>query len=214
MALISTYFAWRRGRGRPKEIEHGWKPSVVAIICIWIFSIGLTCIPLFGLCGHFGYDAVQGRCHMMCSKSRIIMVFGDGLPCLVVLFSYTLVYRSLKRASEDEETRSQRKVVMVLALCYVSFILPHSIFESLPHETPNRAVLNVIFHAWFWCMYAVNFFIYIIFYRRVRKAMQFLVIDLMELAGVKWNPWGSETDPGSDPWWGDLNELRYWCKRN
>ena len=137
------------------------------------------------------------------------MVFGDGLPCLVVLISYTLVYRSLKIASEDEETGSQRKVVMVLALCYVSFILPHSIFESLPHETPNRAVFNVIFHAWFWCMYAVNFFIYIIFYRRVRKAMQFLVIDLMELAGVNWNPWGSETDPGSDPWWGDLNELRY-----
>ena len=94
------------------------------------------------------------------------------MPCLVVLLSYGMVYINLAQASEDEDTSSQRRAVMILTISYLVFILPHSIFESLSEETANRALLSVIIHAWFWCVYVDNFFIYIIFWRRIRKAIQ------------------------------------------
>ena len=131
MAIIPTYFVLRRGRGRPRNIEHGWRPALAAVLCVWIFSFCLTCLAFSGFCGHFGYDAVYGRCHMICSQGLIIMAVGVGLPTLVVVVSYCLVYRELSKAREDVETENLQKSVLILTICYLVFIVPHSIFEWL-----------------------------------------------------------------------------------
>ena len=73
--------------------------------------LGMDFVHFFAycICGHFGYDAVQGVCHwkhMICPQHWIIMVVSDGVPCPVVLVSYGLVYINLGQASEDEETSS------------------------------------------------------------------------------------------------------------
>ena len=94
----------------------------MTIIGVWIFSIILSCIPLFGICGHYGYDAVEGVCHwmsMMCPQAWIILVVGDGLPCLVVLHSYGMVYINLAQASKDEDTSNQRRAVIILTISYL-----------------------------------------------------------------------------------------------
>eukprot|EP00092_Neocalanus_flemingeri_P046236 GFUD01051994.1.p1 GENE.GFUD01051994.1~~GFUD01051994.1.p1 ORF type:complete len:371 (-),score=35.09 GFUD01051994.1:296-1408(-) len=199
LALISAYFAWRRRCGRSYKIDNGWRPALPAILCVWIFCISLTCVPFFGFCGHFGYDSVQGRCHIICSRGHIIEAVGVGLPSLVVVVSYSFLYINLAKlqkmekqeivlsgtdphrfgsgtafsccccliqlgcyykpcqATEDGETGRQRKAVMILTICYVVFILPHSIFELLPSTISDRALISVLVHAWFWFMYIVNF---------------------------------------------------------
>ena len=136
------------------------------------------------------------------------MVASDGVPCLVILVSYALVYINLAQACENEETSSQRRAVMILTISYIVFIVPHSIFESLPEETANRALLSVIIHAWFWCVYVDNFFIYIIFWRRVRKAIQLLLKDLLDMTGLGWDNSHSENKEETDIWWTERNELR------
>ena len=144
---------------------------------------------------------------MMCPQAWIILVVGDGLLRLVVLLSYGMVYINLAQASEDEDTSSQRRAVMILTISYLVFILPHSIFESLSEETANRALLSVIIHAWFWCVYVDNFFIYIIFWRRVRKAIQLLAADLMEMTGVGCHRWSQDQVEETDVWWSEMNKL-------
>jgi hypothetical protein len=135
------------------------------------------------------------------------MVVSDGVQCLAVLVSYGLVYINLAQASEDEETSSQRRAVMILTLSYIIFILPHSIFESLPEETANRALLSVVIHAWFWCVYVDNFFIYIFFWRRVRKAIQLLMADLVDMTGLGCHKSQSENKEETDIWWTEMNKL-------
>ena len=144
---------------------------------------------------------------MMCPQHWIIMVVSDGVPCPVVLVSYGLVYINLAQACENEETSSQRRAVMILTISYIVFIVPHSIFESLPEETADRALLSVIIHAWFWCVYVDNFFIYIIFWRRVRKAIQLLLKDLLDMTGLGWDKSHSENKEETDIWWTEMNEL-------
>eukprot|EP00092_Neocalanus_flemingeri_P009136 GFUD01009837.1.p1 GENE.GFUD01009837.1~~GFUD01009837.1.p1 ORF type:complete len:404 (+),score=49.92 GFUD01009837.1:222-1433(+) len=252
LALISAYFAWRRSCDRSYKIENGGRPALAAIICVWIFCISLTCVPFFGFCGHFGYDSVQGRCHIICCQGHIIEAVGVGLPSLVVVVSYSLLYINLTKlqnmekqeivlsgtdphgfgsgtrtafsccccfiqlgcyykpcqATEDGETGRQRKAVMILTICYVVFILPHSIFELLPSTISDRALISVLVHAWFWVMYIVNFFIYIIFWRRVRKGIQLLFMDLLGMTGWKCkNIFGSENVEDSDPWWLQMQEV-------
>ena len=182
------------------------------ICCIWIYSFLLPLFPLLGACGKIGYDAVQGRCHIICPEARIILLVGDGLPMIILVVSYAIVYMKLQRAPRDDEARRKKINVLILTFCYIVFMLPHSIFEALPVDAiPNRAFFNVIFHAWFWCMFAINFFIYIIFWERVRKAMKLLMYDILEIVTMGWFikwPKPKIEDDSEIPWWRDMVYLQ------
>ena len=126
LAAISAYFAWRRGRGRPRNIRHGLRPVLLTIVVIWVFCLCLTCIPLLGACGQFGYDAVHGKCHILvCEKCSfdddfyfppglVLSYVGVGIPSLIVFISYTLVYRSLSNLESNTETWILKRAVIIL----------------------------------------------------------------------------------------------------
>ena len=115
----------------------------------------ITSIPFFELCGQFGYDAVHGKCHIVecerfsddssfiCPPGGVLLAIGVGLPFIIVLVSYGLVYKTLKQGSTDAETWNQRRSVMILTSCYFIFIMPIGIIEWLPEAVSDRALVSV-----------------------------------------------------------------------
>ena len=147
VALISAYFAWRRKRGQPTNPRYGAKPALAMVLCIWVYSFCITCIPLLGLCGQLGYDPKHGKCKVIscetCSEGSylsappggFVLAISVGLPSLVILISYTLVYNSLTQVPPDTvETRNLRQSVLILAICYFLFIIPIIIIEWLTSQ--------------------------------------------------------------------------------
>ena len=177
----------------PRNVKHAWRPALCIILGIWCFCFCLTSIPLFGICGQFGYDAVHGKCHIIecekcsadgdfiCPPGGVILAIGVGVPSLIVITSYSLVYKTLGQVSADAETWNQRKAVLILTICYFIFIFPISIIEWLPDQVTNRAFISVGVYSWYWFIYIINFFIYIIFWRRVRKGIILLMKDVLEI---------------------------------
>eukprot|EP00092_Neocalanus_flemingeri_P012153 GFUD01013101.1.p1 GENE.GFUD01013101.1~~GFUD01013101.1.p1 ORF type:complete len:379 (-),score=55.89 GFUD01013101.1:514-1557(-) len=220
LSLISAYFAWRRGRGRPRNGRYGRWPVLGIILWIWIFSFCLTSIPLFEVCGKIGYDAVHGKCHIIecekCSEDSsflfppggVILAIGVGLPFITVLVSYGLVYRTLSLETTDAETWSQRRSVMILTSCYFIFLLPIGIIEWLPGSVTSRAFISVVVYCWYWFVYVVNFFIYIIFWRRIRKGIALMVKDVLGIAGWKMKT-KSDSAVHSVPWWIELRRAEH-----
>eukprot|EP00092_Neocalanus_flemingeri_P021312 GFUD01023099.1.p1 GENE.GFUD01023099.1~~GFUD01023099.1.p1 ORF type:complete len:371 (-),score=49.39 GFUD01023099.1:60-1172(-) len=218
VACISVYFAWRSRRESPLDGKYGSKPVLAVIIGIWIYSFCVTCIPLLGLCGHLGYDAKHGKCKVItcesCSEGTsvaasaggIFLTIGVGIPSLIVLVSYTLVYKSLSKVPADVNASSQRKSVFILALCYFVFILPILIIEWLPEDFSDKAFIGVGVYSWYWCIYVINFFVYIIFWKRVRNGMVLFLTDIFGKAGFKLRSSNASNDQSSI-WWRDLREI-------
>ena len=175
----------------------GVRTACHVILCIWAFSLCLTFIPLFGICGEIGYDAVNGMCHVLvcekcsaeseyiCPPGLLLEAFGVGVPSLVIICSYTAVYRSLSRAPADAETFSLKRSVLILSVCYFIFILPNAIIYQLPYDVSMSAIASAIVHCWYWFIYVVNFFIYITFWRRVRVGIKIFVRDILKICGFK-----------------------------
>ena len=158
--MISAYFAWRRGRGRPRNEDSGLWPGVISILVIWVFCLSLTCVPLFGICGQFGYDPIHGKCHLLpckkCSSDGVISIppgmlieaIGFGVPSLVVIISYSLVYIKLTQSGENAEVTSLKKAVLVLTVCYFFFILPNVATAWLPSEVNKWALIGTLLDCW------------------------------------------------------------------
>ena len=73
----------------------------------------------------------------------IILTVGVGLPSIVVLVSYGLVYKSLNQCAAVEDTQDQQLSVMILTFCYFIFILPIAIIEWLPEAVSKRAYISI-----------------------------------------------------------------------
>ena len=170
------------------------------------------------VCGKFGYDAVHGKCHIIecekcsenitftCPPGGVIIMTGVGVPFMIVLVSYGLVYKSLREADLNLETRSQQQSVMILTFCYFIFILPIAIIEWLPEAVSNRAFISVSIYLCYWFVYVVNFFIYVIFWRRIRTVIILMLKDLAEALGLKTQ---TKRDAAKDSttWWDSLQRL-------
>ena len=175
----------------------GVRTACHVILCIWTFSLCLTFIPLLRICGEIGYDAVNGRCAVLvcekcsaeseyiCPPGLLLEALGVGVPSLVIICSYTAVYRSLSRAPADAETFSLKRSVLILSVCYFIFILPNAIIYQLPYDVSMSAIASAIVHCWYWFIYVVNFFIYITFWRRVRVGIKIFVRDILKICGLK-----------------------------
>ena len=115
----------------------------------------MTCVPLLGVCdGESGYDAVHGKCHVLlremcsadgdyiCLPGLVLEALGDGVPSMIVIISYSMVYKNLSEAKMNAETWSLKRAVLILGFCYFIFIIPHAIFEWLPDDvTMNYSLL-------------------------------------------------------------------------
>ena len=218
LALISAYFAWRRGRGKPRNTQYKNYYVLGCILSIWIYVFCISCINLFEVCGEIGYDAVHGICHVIscekCSQEStiklptitLLVVLGIGLPFIIILVSYSLVFKTLSEVETDVETWSQRRAVMILAFCYFIFILPCGINELLPETVSSRAFIRVGIYCWYWLVYVVNFFIYVIFWRRIRTAMILMLKDIMGVAGWNLNT-KRNIENTTEQWWSKLQVL-------
>ena len=188
---------------------------MLLIASTWVYSFCLTCIPLLGVCGQLGFDPGHGKCRVLSCEScsvgtyftvppgGIILAVSIGVPSLVILVSYTRVYTSLSQV-QDADTRSLRVSVFILALCYFVFILPILVIEWVPDMGAEAAVVGVSVYSWYWCIYIINFFIYIFFWRRVRTGIQIFLKDVLGISGLKQNSIVSNNE--SSVWW---NGMRY-----
>jgi hypothetical protein len=218
LALISAYFAWRRGHERPRNQRHGNWPVIGSILAIWIYVFCIGFINLFEVCGKIGYDAVHGICHVIdcekCSEDSSfympagapMVVLGIGLPFIVIVVSYSLVYKKLSEMETDVETWSQRRAVMILAFCYFIFILPLCVTELLPQIISSMDLIRFSIFGWYFQVYVVNFFIYVIFWRRIRTAMKLMLMDVMGVAGWKTHA-NTEPEYSTSRWWSELQAL-------
>ena len=122
-------------------------------------------------------------------------VLGIGFPFIVILISYSLVYVKLSEGETDVETWSQRRAVMILTFCYFIFTLRLCVSALLPEAISSRASIRVAIYSWYFQVYVVNFFIYVIFWRRVRTAMKLMMMDITGIVGSK-----KEQEYSTSPW--------------
>jgi hypothetical protein len=130
LAWISGYFAWRRGNGRPKNQKCGNWAVLCVLVSIWICAFLIQSISLLEVFGQYGYDAFDGMCYIIeceiCSKNTNIClptgapiaILGIGLPFIIMVISYSLVYKNLSKITSDLEKWNQRRAVLILAFPY------------------------------------------------------------------------------------------------
>ena len=171
LAMIAAYFAHRRGQGRPRDNETSKLPIFISLLFIWIYCFSLASLPFFNICGQYGYDPAHGRCHLLpCKKcsltsnfsvppSVLLEVMGTGVPTIVVIISYTLVYWNLNNSKEMEGVAPLKRAVLILSFSYFVFILPNALTGYFPFEVSKWAVIGTCLDCWYWNIYVVNFFI-------------------------------------------------------
>ena len=82
------------------------------------------------------------RCVISIPPGMLIEAIGFGVPSLVVIISYSLVYIKLTQSGENAEVTSLKKAVLVLTVCYFIFMDFHSFSSAyiLPGKHPNNRV--------------------------------------------------------------------------
>merc|ERR1711915_998383 len=164
-----------------------------SILSIWTYCFTLASIPLFKICGQYGYDPVHARCLLLpcrkCSLTSQISIhppaliegLGSGVPTIIVVISYALVYKNLSQKEESEEATSIKRAVLILSVSYLIFILPNAFTGYLPYEVSSWAFIGTLLDCWYWMIYLVNFFIYIIFWRRIRTGVHIFFKEIADL---------------------------------
>jgi len=121
----------------------------------------------------------------------VLELVGDWLPSMIVIVSYILVYMTLSKAIEDVEVRSLKQAVLILTVCYLVFIIPHAVVKLFTDSIVMGGVMGVLIHCWYWSLYAVNFFIYIAFWRRLRTG---ICIFLKDIRDILWRRYSKSSD--------------------
>ena len=129
---------------------------LIIVAVIWLLSFLLISVarPIFGICGEFGFDRTSGKCVLIdcdncngsqdsesgfCPPGGIINTIGVGIPFLIILVSYTIVFVKLRTYSDDDGETNQYKIsTIVLTCCYFVFILPIFMVEWIPPKTDDK----------------------------------------------------------------------------
>jgi len=185
---ISLYLAVR------KKYHSKWLVLVV-LICVWLFALSLT-LPLL-LLDRFGYDAVTGKCHIIVNSNHqqlYVESIGGGVPAVVMLFSYLVVYRRHKEDGKLGNTLNNTLIRLILG--FLLFSLPHVVIKWTLDP-----FADAVMHCWFWLIFVVNPLIYIFYDEglRVKEGMVLLVRDLRSGSGPKQEE--EITSNSSDIWW-------------
>ena len=96
LATIALYLA----AGQRRKLRR--RDALITLSMVWVWSLGISCLPFYGLMGEFGFDAAMGKCHIInCDTDQaifpagaVVLSFGVGIPCIVLIVSYAvLIYR-------------------------------------------------------------------------------------------------------------------------
>ena len=66
-----------------------------------------------------------------------------GVLFMIVLVSFGLGYKTLRKAAVEDETHSQQQSVLIWTFSYLIFILPIAVIELLPEAVSNSAFISV-----------------------------------------------------------------------
>ena len=133
-------------------------------------------------------------------------ILGIGLPFIIMVISYSLVFKNLSKMTTDIEIWNQRRAVLILAFSYLIFVLPLGISELLPKNIPDLAFIRVVIYGWYFQVYLINFLIYVLFWRRIRTAMRLMLKDILDIVGLK-SQTGNEREYSTSLWWSELQAL-------
>ena len=135
---------------------------------IWVETSLLVSLPMLKGVGEFGYDRNHGKCSLIecsdwqevcCSKGTnflikvilkgstayispgaVINTIGVGLPFVIILVSYTLVFSVLHNQPDrsNEDVLQYKLSTIILTLCYFIFIVPIYIIEWIPFSAVDK----------------------------------------------------------------------------
>ena len=162
--------------------------ALITLSIIWVWSLGISCLPFNGLIGQYGYDAAMGKCHIInCDHDKsifpagaVILSFGVGIPCIVLMVSYAvLIYRLvMSRVEAVKEKREIVFITLLLIMCYLLFILPIYIVEWIT-EFQAGPIASVLICTWYWLIYIINVFVYILYSPSCRDAIRCFMLDIL-----------------------------------
>jgi len=203
LAATSACIAWNQLK--PNKEINSKRTIIFIIIGIWIEVVLLVSLPLFNVVGEFGYDLQNGKCALIeCSNwmdfetdiylspGAVILSIGVGLPFLVVLVSYGIVFRILDQQQNLYQSVSSgqyKRSTVILTLCYFVFILPICIIEWVPITIKGKDLIHALVFSWYLLTYIVNVFVYVIYLPRCREAIILMFRDIFSCLDL-----GSITD--------------------
>ena len=96
--------------------------AVIWLLCFFLISVAR---PILGICGEFGFDRTGGKCVLVecdncngindsgaffCPPGGIINTIGIGIPFLIILVSYTIVFIKLRTYANEDGTREYKNI--------------------------------------------------------------------------------------------------------
>ena len=95
---------------------------------MWVWCLGVASMPLHGYIGSYGYDAYLGKCHIInCDHDGtefpaggVILSFGVGIPCLIILICYGMV---LYKLYESESVLLNEDIQVHFFCMYVTVVI-------------------------------------------------------------------------------------------
>ena len=144
---------------------------------IWIISLGKfisflwslslkpilvsASAPLSGLIGEYGFDARNGKCHILSCNllvshgfdlpaGGITLSLGVGLPCIVVVMSCIVIFMRFGSCitQYEEEVKEIQYIIAALVGSYLIFILPIYIIEWVPYKKEFSALATILVYTW------------------------------------------------------------------
>ena len=123
-------------------------------------------MPLSGLIGKYGFDALHGKCHILnCNLSTIFgfdlpaggitLSLGVGVPCLIVVLSCIIIFMRngcciISSGEEVQFPKEIQYIITALVSCYLIFILPIYIIEWIPYRN-TTPIETILVYTWYLC---------------------------------------------------------------
>lgn len=158
------------------------KTRAIIAFC-WIFSFGLTLIPLFRLWGQFIIVPGTLYCGLMPldgSSSRLFLLsFGFIHPVITIVITYSLIWLKIRRHDRQfTETVVYRrnfqffKVILVIFSCFLACYLPNLIQRGFLTYSPKFPYFRKLTAIIMWSNVCINPIIYFAMNREYLKALR------------------------------------------
>ncbi|CAG2114364.1 unnamed protein product [Medioppia subpectinata] len=111
----------------------------------WIFSFGLTSMPLLGMWGRFGYRESTFSCTILAdsygnSPKKFLFAFGFVIPITVIIICYTIIWIHVRRQSSLTVKTAKRdlrltKLIFAIFGAFLVCFAPITVTNVLITET-------------------------------------------------------------------------------
>jgi len=174
------------------------KKGVYTIIFTTWAMAAVSILPdALGITGNYVWSNTFYGCDVVyCGHKSYGMIINILLNVVVIISSYLLVGKKLyKEMKEIEKVFPDFKVdyirhlklLLLLAVCYCICVLPASLlcwgqfnidwwFPTLDAKLIFTSILNIVY----WCMFCINFIIYLLTFNRIKLAIKRFFWDMEE----------------------------------